>query len=232
MKPSIVLTLLFLSLGLYSCEKDPQSVSKSFTYNFESGPEGWTAGFADYPADWDESRFEFMFEHTGLPEEVNENSQALLISGRNISDDLFMFLKKEITDLRPNHTYSLTIEVELASQYPEESVGIGGSPGASVYLKAGGSTTEPEPVLVDDHIRMNIDKGNQSQGGEDMRVIGTVGIPGEEFRYELIQRNNLQNPIQVRTDGSGNLWVIVGTDSGFEGTTTLYYNKITVRLEE
>lgn len=232
---STKLIMFLLCLGLVSCKDDDNGddgVSRSFSYDFEEGTEGWTADFSDYPADWDESRFEFSFEHTDLPDEVNQNSQAVMISGRNLSDDLFMFIKKRITGLRPDHSYLLHVEVELASQYPEESVGIGGSPGGSVYLKAGGSAIEPQPVLEDGDIRMNIDKGGQSLGGEDMLVLGTVGIPGEEFRYQLIQRDNLQNPLQLRSDASGNLWVIVGTDSGFEGTTTLFYNSISVRLEE
>lgn len=194
--------------------------------------EDWIAGFSDYPADWEESRFEFQFEHAELPDEVNQNSRSLLVSGRNISDDLFMFLKKEISGLKPNHRYLVSFELEVASQYPEESAGIGGSPGASVFLKAGATDTEPQAVVENGEIRMNIDKGSQSQGGEDMQVLGNIGIPGEEFRYQLIQRDNLQNPLSVQTDASGNLWVIVGTDSGFEGTTTLYYNTIEVTLEE
>ena len=78
---------------------------------------------------------------------------------------------------------------------------------------------------------MNIDKGNQSQGGENMVVLGHIGIPGEAFEYQLIQRNNLRNPVQITTDSSGSLWLIIGTDSGFEGTSTLYYNTIEVALK-
>ena len=121
--------------------------------------------------------------------------------------------------------------VELASKYPEESVGIGGSPGASVYLKAGGSAIEPMPVEEGDDIRMNIDKGNQSQGGQDMVVLGNIGIPGNEFEYQLIQRDNRQNPVHIKTDSNGSMWLVVGTDSGFEGTTTLYYNTVEVKLK-
>ncbi len=79
---------------------------------------------------------------------------------------------------------------------------------------------------------MNIDKGNQSQGGADMLVLSTIGIPGNDFTYQIIRRNNLNQPLNVNSDASGNLWVIIGTDSGFEGTTTLYYNAIEVRLQE
>lgn len=227
------LLFIFLVSVLISCkdeEDDPET--QRFTYNFEEGSEGWEGGFTDYPADWEEERFEFRFEHTALPQEVGVNGQAMLISGRNISDDLFMFVKRQITGLRPNHEYLLRVEVELASQYPEESVGIGGSPGGSVYLKAGASTYEPLPIEEEDHIRINIDKGNQSQGGAEAVVIGTVGIPGEEFTYTLIQRDNQQQPVRVQSDDSGSLWVIVGTDSGFEGTSTLYYNTIDIKLQE
>lgn len=233
MRYLINVALSFLCLVLMSCGKDDDGpATQTFTYDFETDNDGWIAGFSDYPADWEEDRFEFEFEHADLPESVNESGKSLFISGRNISDDLFMFLKREITGLKANHEYQVTVEIELASQYPEESVGIGGSPGGSVYLKAGGSTEEPLTVEENGEIRMNIDKGNQSQGGSDMQVLGNIGIPGDVFAYELIQRDNKDQPQQLRSDSEGNLWIIVGTDSGFEGTTTLYYNSITFTLKE
>lgn len=224
-----VVSLFFLTSCDRSASDDPTPV-QTFEYSFATDPEGWAHGFADYSADWDESRFEFAFEHTPLPGEVAQSANSLMLSGRNISDDLFMFLKRQVSGLQPNQTYLVTYQIELASQYPEESVGIGGSPGASVYLKAGASTVEPQPVVQDGYYRMNIDKGGQSQGGKDMVVVGTVGIPGNEFTYRLIQRDNLQDPVRAQTDAAGNLWLIVGTDSGFEGTSTLYYNRIKVTL--
>lgn len=233
MKASIKLYLLsilaVLSLG---CKEDDDTARpvEAFSYDFEQGFDGWQGGVADYPKDWEQSRLEFVFIHDNLPAEINEDGMGVRISGRNLSDDLFMFMKKKITGLEPNHTYSVTFLIELASKYPEQSAGIGGSPGASVFLKAGGSTVEPIPVEEGDDIRMNIDKGGQSQGGENMMVLGNIGIPGEEQVYQLIQRNNLQNPIQITTDNSGSLWLIIGTDSGFEGTTTLYYNTVDVEL--
>jgi hypothetical protein len=32
----------------------------------------------------------------------------------------------------------------------------------------------------------------------------------------------------ITTDANGEVWVCIGTDSGFEATTTLYYNQITL----
>jgi hypothetical protein len=34
----------------------------------------------------------------------------------------------------------------------------------------------------------------------------------------------------VRANPDGTFWLLVGTDSGFEGTTTLYYQRIGVTL--
>ena len=141
-----LLCTLALSVGCND-DKGLESPGSVFVYDFEQG------GMADFPKDWNQSRLEFEFAHDHLPAEVDEEWKAMRLSGLNLSDDLFMFMKKRLTRLKPNHTYRVTFQIELASQYPEASVGIGGSPGTSVYLKAGGSATEPIPVAQDDYIR-------------------------------------------------------------------------------
>jgi len=35
----------------------------------------------------------------------------------------------------------------------------------------------------------------------------------------------------IATNAEGSVWVCIGTDSGFEGTTTLYYNKIELTFD-
>ena len=37
--------------------------------------------------------------------------------------------------------------------------------------------------------------------------------------------------LTATTDGTGRLWVFVGTDSGFEGLTAVYYDQVIVELE-
>ncbi len=71
-----------------------------------------------------------------------------------------------------------------------------------------------------------MDKGNQAQEGNEAVVLGDIAKPDDgTFDYALITRNNLARPFSFRTDGSGSAWLYWGTDSGFEGTTTLYYTK-------
>jgi hypothetical protein len=234
-------SLIFLGvIALLFCacqDDDPTPLPESFSmvFEFEETPQGWVGDFADLPVE-DQEIYELEVSHGPLPAELETDEKALRIQGHNRSDDLFMFFKREVGDLLPSTAYSIVFEIELASQYPEESIGIGGSPGASVYLKAGATAEEPEPIVeedeIQDYLRMNIDKGNQAQDGTDMYGLGTIGIQGEEFRYELIQRDNTERPFTVTSSPGGTLWLIVGTDSGFEGLTELYYNRITVTFTQ
>jgi len=229
-------SLLFVLLTLFSsCKQDEATPApENLTYTFEAGSEGWEGGFADYPNDAGvEEFYEFAFSHSNLPEPLDISRGALMQSGSNRSDDLFMFVKRKLTGLSPSQNYQVSIEVEFATDAASGAMGIGGPPGEAVYLKAGASSQEPVKVLdnADNHFRMNIDKGNQSVDGQDMKNIGDFANGTEKFEYTL-KSLRMASPLLVRTNADGELWVIVGTDSGFEGITTIYYNRIQVEIEE
>lgn len=211
--------------------------SVSFHYTFENGKEGWEGGFADYPVEnADPAIYEMVFERKKLPAELKTapNDKALFIQGHNRSDDLFMFVKRKLdaTDgIEPNTTYTLEYEVNMATNVAAGLIGIGGAPGESVYVKAGATAVEPQPVRKDGWYRMNIDKGNQSSSGNDAAVIGNIAkTKSGGDAYEIKTLTNTDQPLQVTSDKNGELWLIVGTDSGFEGLTQLYYSSINVEL--
>jgi hypothetical protein len=235
MRKATTIWILMGAIITLSCREDdsPKPGQLQLNFDFEQNMEDWLGGFADLPSEGQDI-YELEINHSPLPEETETQGGAIKVQGHNRSDDLFMFLKKHIHGLEPNTRYQIIYEVELASQYPETSVGIGGSPGGSVFLKVGASTTEPTVVLDESNqfLQMNIDKGNQSQEGADMINIGTIGIEGEEFKYQLIQRNNEDRPFEVTTDSDGGFWAILGTDSGFEGLTVLYYNSIQINIKK
>ena len=226
-------TLLFLIMG---CSGDFKKEFQ-FNYTFEEDEQGWVTDFADLPADFDETFYELDSSWGALPSGLEGN--AIYLSGHNHSDDLFMFLKKQIDGLKPNTTYQVFFSIDLASNTPEGMMGIGGSPGESVFVKAGSTTNEPE-VIIDDQgwLRMNIDKGNQASEGEDMINLGTLANPnidldtftGEE--YALMTLTSEGRSFEVVSDDQGKAWLIAGTDSGFEGSTRVYYSSIIVRLNE
>jgi hypothetical protein len=218
--------LLGLALSLAACNDSPlQSNDRDFGFSFEQGLEGWVGDFADYPVG-EEDFYELNFGHSALPDPLDASRGALKISGNNHSDDLFMFVKRKISGLEPNATYSVAFDLRIGSDAPNGSFGVGGSP--VIPIKIGATQIEPVKVLSqeDSHYRMNIDKGQQFQEGVDMKIIGDTANGTDEFKYVVIERRNTERPFEITTDDNGEVWIVIGTDSSFEATTTLFYDSI------
>ncbi len=224
-----IIAVVLVMLGL-SCTKENEVdwMSKTIDQNFNSSTADWIGGFADYPEGVEED-WGFSVTHSALPSPLDTTKKGVRISGNNHSDDLFMYLTKKVSMPKPNQLYKGTFEVEFATNAPEESVGVGGSPAHSVYVGVGLASIEPKKVLDSTgNYQMNISKIQQATDGEDMKVIGDVSNGKSEAVYTLVTR---KGEFTGKTDSEGNLWIIVGTDSGFEAVTTLYYTRIKVELQ-
>ena len=229
--------LYFIILLVSSCDWNPSSPQDgdspktwSFEFTFATGAQGWSAGFADYAPEQADT-IEVMFKHEELPSYLDEeDGYGLFISGRNVSDDLFMFIKRAFTGLEPMTPYDVDVTLQIASNAREDAVGIGGSPGSSVYLKAGAAVVEPTAITqLNGSIGMNVDKGNQAGGGKNAVVLGNIGIEDntaeEPYRLKTLQTTE---SFRISTGRDGVLWVFVGTDSGFEGVTAIYYTMVRI----
>ncbi|MEW4570897.1 dockerin type I domain-containing protein [Tautonia sp. JC769] len=207
----------------------------SASFDFAQGDQGWQADFSDLPVDPDPI-FELDSGIRPLPPEVGDGT-GFLLQGHNRSDDLFMFLKRKLgtaDGVLPHQAYEARFTITVASDAPSGAFGIGGAPGESVYLKAGASAVEPLPVAADGEVWLNVDKGQQSQGGAAASVVGTIANGQEPVEsgpqpYASLTFEHT-HAVPVRADAEGNLWLLVGTDSAFEGLTALYYQKIDVEL--
>ncbi len=227
-----VATTLTIGCGI----NDPVVTDQTFEFKFDSANHGWQGDFVDLPVNAGDT-YELVYEpYKLLPTELGTGS-APFIKSQNRSDDIFMYLKKQITGLSPNTNYVVYVEVTLGTNVPANSIGIGGSPSESVYVKAGGSTIEPKGMIdtsgTEAFYRLNVDKGNQSTSGANAVVIGNVAkTPGDNSDlYQEKILNNDKKLFAVRSDANGSAWIFVGTDSAFEGLTQLYYKKIKVRFE-
>ncbi len=182
-RPNRIPAALLLACAVTVCcastqEADEQeAVEAEFSFAFEDGAEGWTAGFADLPVDFDPPIYELDSRHRPLPDGVDGN--GLYMQGHNRSDDLFPFYKRQVDGLEPDAEYAAVLTLDLATNVLAGLVGIGGS-------------------------------------------------PGEEYRIKTL--DNSASPVKVTADGKGRLWLIVGTDSGFEGLSAFYYARIACTL--
>lgn len=228
-----------LVLGLAACGGGTDAVDETVdptarVFDFRQGQQEWTSGFADYPPG-EEAFYELDAGYRALPAEVGPGS-ALFISGNNHSDDLFMFWKRRLDGLDPGRTYRVRFDqVQFASEAPGGCPGAGGAPAEAVAVKAGASTVEPLAVVQGDRYRLNVDKGNQSTGGSAALVLGNIAngrACGEPLRFALRDLDSGAQTISAAADANGALWIFVGTDSGFEATTRLYYTRVAVSLLE
>jgi len=212
-----------------------EAVTRSF--DFREGAQGWEHGFADVDATT-ASQYQSESRLLPLPAELGEGT-GYMLQGANVSDDLFMFLRRQLgpaDGVRPVQAYRVRFDVQFGSNAPSDAAGVGGPPGEGVVLKAGAGAEEPRAVEVDEgvdgrhhYLRMSVDK---SRLGSYASILGDIsnGLPpGPDVPYVAVKRIGT-HAFPAKSDASGNLWLLVGTDSSFEGFTRLYYLRITVTL--
>lgn len=212
-----------------------------FRFDFAQGYEGWSGGFADYVST-DEDLYKLLWHRRLIPESLlnpdqeNMSEYGLYVTGDNRSDDLFMFIKKRLEGLEPDTKYGIIFIVKFGTNSPSGCIGVGGSPGEDVSMKVGAVIREPKSCSPENgKFQMNMDIGQQMVGGKDAIVIGNISNGLEEcinWEYRFKKLDNIANQFEATTDHNGFLWLMIGTDSGFEATTSLYYTNIEIRLIE
>ena len=221
----LIFIVIFSACAPNESDQEPLLIF-SENFDFSESEHEWIHGFADYPAGPDDSiLFDLRYAYTDQPLDSKLTKRSIMLSGNNLNKDLFMYLKRKVDRLKPNTDYTVTFTIELASDLKATVPGNG-----SVYLKAGATNTEPKSVIDNGYYVMNIDKGDQGVSGEDMVSLGDIATPATATGYTLISRNNtMANSRYIaKTNSLGELWLIIGTDSSLEGTTTVFYTRVNI----
>jgi hypothetical protein len=214
--------------------KEAEEFSEVRQYSLERGNQDFEAVFADRPPGED-AFYELDYVYEPLPAPL-VGRHGMRITGNNHSDDLAMVIKREVKGLVPEATYRVEIDAEIASDVPTGCSGIGGSPGDSVYMKLGASTQEPLALTASDGwLRLNIDYGQQAGGGANAIVVDTLANShscdvSTEAPWELRTLSTRGTELRMRTDATGAMWILAGSDSGFEGRSDWYLTAVTLRL--
>jgi hypothetical protein len=191
---------------------------------------GWTADFVDVPVA-QESSVEFIGKVQALPPNLPADRFGLYHAGTNVSDDLFMYFKKQVVGLVPDQVYDASFELSFAS-----NAGAGCDIGpSSIWVKAGISQQQPAR-LVDNAgvLRLSVDKGQQQNDGASALNLGdirntTAGCTqGAPFAARTLTSGSRAVEVQATPDGS--LWVFLGSESGFEVRHELYFLTLKVTL--
>jgi hypothetical protein len=216
----LIAAVVFLAFG---CGQDDAGEIRifSFSYDFSNGTQGWEADFTEYPVgvtDEADSVYHWEAGHRVAPAETNGHN-AFVLSCDNLSGDVFMFLKGKIGGLRPNAGYNVVFEIDLHSN---------ATAGQGIILKAGTSDIEPRKVIENGYFVLNIDKGAGTASGENAISFGDIGAPSYNYPYDGVTKGNSSayQPFIARTNSKGELWVIIGTDSYYEGYNAVFFTRI------
>jgi len=200
-------------------------------FSFAAGTDGFTADFADYSPGQEvgPNGILFVSEFRRLPPPL-DNRFGLLVGGTNRSDDLFMFVWREVAGLVPGQAYRVETEVTIATNVPAGCVGVGGSPGEGVAIKAGASPVRPDKAATPSgSVRVNFrkDEGPLGVGGDQVFTIGDFAGGGGTCNQGVYAVKTLRSAADriptLTADSGGRLWFVIGTDSGFESRTEIYY---------
>lgn len=202
----------------------PTPVASTITVDFTKGIEGWTAGVADY-LDGNEPT-EAASGWSKVPPPVH--GMGYYIVSHNNSDDVFTFTKHQVGGFVPGAKYTLTFELSYATSAATGCVGVGGARGDSIYMVGAAAMDEPKVVkygIEEQHrYRLNIDHGDQAVSGEQGKILGLLGIEGLDCNgndFATATRTS-KEPVTVQADKDGKFWIVLGTDSAFEGTNAIY----------
>jgi hypothetical protein len=217
-----LLVILTFLTGCSQPEDDRFNIF-SESYDFTLSPWGWEAGYTGYPVSETpegDTIYNFETDYTDSPFSEGDG-MALRLTCNNESGEIFMYVKKKVSGLHPNTTYSIVYSIGVLS---EAVLGDG------VMLKAGASFVEPQKVIHDGHYELNLDKGDYQESGGNLVLLGELGGPfdGAGYLYNSFSNASAPRRFTAKTNNIGELWLIVGTESRVPGINTVYYSEVQV----
>lgn len=235
-KNLVIAMICFTTALLSGCAKSENinndfmiTLPATYSFDFEKDEEGFEAVFSDYHDDGNNyETYEMKSDYTTIPV-ADISSKGLYIASMNRSDDMFMGYIKEITGLPKDQSYAFDISFKLATNVEAGGFGIGGSPGAAVFIKAGIASEKPEIQKDDNGVYhfTNLDTGSQKSGGKDLLQLGNIEKPEENW-VEGFMFKSFTTSAMATTNSNGSVFLIIGSDSGYEGFTEYYIDDVSV----
>lgn len=234
---------LLLLAACDTTDPDPGPDPVSMSYDFDDGPQRWTGFFTNFTVGMGDGMNQ-VSAYRPMPDPPNVEQGSFLLAATNTSDDVKMMMKQRLDDLAPNTTYDVQFTTTFASDAGSGCVGIGGAPGEDVRVFAVATAEEPAAVVdttrANDYIVLSTEEqqaeadfGGDRSAWLNAAAIGNVANGLDQCTgtpYALKTLESAPDHWTVTTDADGTAWLLVGTRSGFEGRTALYYTQVTATL--
>ncbi|MBE9461187.1 hypothetical protein ACFP1I_20375 [Dyadobacter subterraneus] len=228
MKKLIFFGSLIMTVFLVACKGGNDTLPiKFFESTFQQNAEDWTGDVALFK-NGQQDTIAFNIKQGKIPGATDSTSRGLGVSGKNIGDSLFLFIKKKITGLDPALTYKVAYEINIGTNYPDTV----GSAGRRIFIKAGASPNEPVKELAGNYYKTNLGLGALSKSGSEMMYLGTAGNGLDSVAYRSIVRTNANLAVEVKPNADGEIWLCVGAETSYKGLIQLYYDRIYTAVGE
>jgi hypothetical protein len=220
MKRLLFLPTAFLAAGCLG--SGDFSVRNTLDFDFNVHGLEWFGGVADVPAA-QVADVGLIADLRSLPSPLNTTLVGLYLSGTTVGGDLFMFQKKHWSGLTAGATYTISLQVEFASNY---HAGCTTGPGPVAFIKMGATATEPLAIADQQGIlRMNIDKGAGINPGGFVQlgdIRNTITGCTAPSTFGPRTTTIITQPTPLITDTEGGFWTFIGVQSTFAGTAELH----------
>ncbi|ADY56173.1 hypothetical protein Sgly_1876 [Syntrophobotulus glycolicus DSM 8271] len=226
---SLIIILIVFNCFLLGCGKAAENQKQSLTHSFEKDTEGWSGYFSanlTLPVSAENhSSLEFKNAAIPLPD---QKKKALLLRADSYRNSIFMYVLKKIDSfkLEPDSVYSVALTFDLATSMPANLQEYGGTPGQTIFVKAGFPNAKPGIVTSTQHPLI----GNLSNEYiENLESIGNIAkSSSSDMSFEL---KPFHYQSTVKTDGEGSFWIIIGVNSQFEVPLELYISNIRISID-
>ncbi len=209
------------------------SPNDTHLFDFATGPHGWMPAFCDYPVG-EEDAHELLAGSSRLPDPLDQSRRALVISGNNVGEDLFMYYRRKIGGLEPGRDYLISFTLEIAADAPSGCIDACGKYPGGPALLAGASQEEPEPIKVEGWHRFPLEKGRPAWDEQTVALLGQASAGhmdcSDNAPYEIRRFRTGIRRVKATASPTGELWLFFGTDSRVPETTKLYYTRLTLGL--
>lgn len=228
--------LLVVGIFFLGCSSSMDSEVDLLTaFDFESGDQYWTGGVSDYPVEYEDSiYYELSAEKVDNNFALDGSGSGLNIGGDNPHGDLFYFFSRKVTGLQSARKYKLDFEFLVYAQLLDKPEKLSSD---ELYLKMGAVNYQPklEEVVWRNSMEykvLNVEKGEaNSDGGKDLLNIGSIKNFTSEVP-EVISGNTFDMNFEIQSNKNGEIWILIGVDSGIKNYLTFGMEAVTVYYSE
>lgn len=198
-------------------------------FNFNNDLAGFEGSISDYGLDERDS-IDFDFSNVALPTDTTQRGLGLRFT--DVNTEVFAYTYFPITLPEANTFYDLTFLINLEVENLDTTGDFDGGPNEVIHLKAGGVNAEPQDLVNNDFVQVDIDKGFAAQSGADLLLFGSLVMPESQTSTGRFTIGNGGVPVSVQSDADGTIWIVFGVDSQAGHRVGVYIDDMTIEFDQ